>query len=274
MAGIRRDVVCNPVVNEYLYDNMIKSSYEQRRGFSGRYRRAFVNSKSARRFATKSTLEEKAIVLAKLGIPFAWAFNLSKQKLSKLFDEHGGGTANEVTKAMMEENILVVTARQIMEYLGLMASNANGETWMLNRDFFTAGYKIPEFRKILINPENNLVRESRECSKEVARLMYDTILCNALCDNDFGIPENSMLILLHFYTLSAHFIAEEELQIKFKPVFGLVKTGIAIKRLVEAKLIEKTGDSSVRRKKFFLTGLGSDTVLKFQKRIFNFSKFT
>lgn len=267
----KRNTILNPYLNEFVYDQMVKATTEQKIKLGGRLLKYMKNSRVAKAFATKSTIEDKAIMLAKLGVSFSWCLNLSKQKLNEIYEEHSESTASKLSNAMLKEKVFVVTDKQIMSFLGIMAANCHGETYMMNRDFFTMGYKVKEFRKEFSNPTNREIKEGVLIAKDLSRLFLGAMTASRFSDGIFGISSFSLELLMYLYSREKEYITEEEIRSYFGSLYRNFKLTTAIKNLSEAMYIEKGEGDFVRSYK--VTAWGADTVLKFERKVFNLEKF-
>lgn len=270
--GLRKDIITNPYLSEYVYDVAINLTNEQRKRLDFKHLKALKNSRTTKAFATSSTIEEKAIFLGKVGIEFGWYLNLTKQKLNDIYEKHSGEKMSLIN-TMLVDKLMVISNREMMQFLGLMASNCHSDLWMMNREFFNAGHRAAAFKKSFANPTNTAVKETVQFAKENAKFAMDSSMAFDFCVEDFGLTKNSMYILIYLFVKSSYHVEEEQIKNQFRGLTTVDKIGKAIFKLQETKNIEKSSDSSVRRRKFIITGIGRDTVLKFQKKIFNLSNF-
>lgn len=262
----KRDVIVNPFVSEFVYDNIVNSTIEQRRFLNGKYMRIGRNSRAARGFSTKSTAEEKALMLAKLGVPFAWLFNIDEKKLKELFDDQHNFSPVRMTDKLLSEKMFVVTDKQFMQFAGLMASNCHSETYMINRDFLKANYRLKEWKKEYSNTSLSEAKDATPASKDIAKMVSNAIMFSKYTDGEYGINDAEVAVLMFMYSKQKEFIEMDEMRVHFNGIYRNFKLVRCLNTLVKAKYVEK-GEGNWDGM-YKTTGWGNDIALKFQKRMF------
>lgn len=265
----KRDVLLNPVVSEYLYDCMVNATNEQKSNLKLKYLKAIKNSKTAKVFSAKSTMEEKAILLAKLGIRFSWVFNLSKQRLNELVK--GKEKPSKLADIMLSEKVMIVTDKQVLQYLNLMAANCHSEVYMMNRDFLKVGYTLTDWKKDHYNTNLQEVKDSFKATKDMCKLMVGAMINSKLSVTMFGIPETAFTILLFMYSKDKEFLTESEIKLQFNGIYRNFKIGKSTNELLRASYIEKSFLTSA--KEYRVTSMGAEAVLRFEKKIFETQNF-
>lgn len=263
----KRDVLLNPVVSEFVYDCLMKTTVEQKKSLNGKYLKATRTSRTAKAFALKSTMEEKAILLSKLGVQFSWNFNLTKKRLKELFDGKDYVRPSQLADIMLKEKVVIVTDKQIVQYLGLMAANCHSEIWLMNRDFLRAGHLVKDWRKEYFSATVSHVRNSNSTTRGIAKLLVNSIATTKLCESILGIPETSLSVLLYMYSREAEFIPELDVRNFFNNLYRGFKIATAINDLVASKYIERGYLKT--EKEYRVTGMGIEAALRFQKRMFS-----
>lgn len=267
----KRSILVNPFVNEYVYDQMMKVTVEQKRLLNGKYLKALRNSRTAKTFATKSTIEEKAILLAKLGIDFAWTFNISKEKLNEICEEGGIGKATEMANKMLLEKLMVVTGKQVLNLLGFMAANCHSEVYMMNRDFFKVGHRIKAWRKEYSSTTNKEMRDALIVSREMAKIFANSIMMSKDMEGAYGVGEVGLVTLLFIMSKQKEYVSEHEIKLYFNSVYRNFRVYNSVKILLDGKYIDRS--YATKEKAYKITGMGIDLALKFQKKIMNLENF-
>lgn len=267
----RRDVVVNPFVSEYLYDTIINATVEQRRFLNGKYLKVGRNKRKARAFSVNSTLEEKALMFTKLGIPFAWVFNLDRTQLKQFQEESDGYSNVQLTDKMLQARCFVVTDKQFMLFSNLMASNSHSETWMLNRAFHQAAYRIKEWRQAYGNVPLEDAKVSLPAGRDMAKVMLNAIIFSKYAEGLFEINETEIAVLLYIFSKEKEFIPLEELRNHFNGIYRNFKLVRCLNSLLKAQYVEKGMGKWV--KDYRITSWGIDTALKFEKRVFALENF-
>ncbi len=262
-------IVSNPFLNAYTYDLMYRLNPEQKKLLNGRYLKYAKNSTSATNFSNTADIEERAIFLAKLGVPFAWVFgDLNDKTLTEIYHTYKKEGQAKAMDKIAKQDVFVVTNREIMKLLGLMASNLHTETFLINRGYYKAGYHLKNWKKEIVKPQNESIKEAHADSKELARMMYITMLSQKDIPGFAGITDCGMAILLFLFSKDSHDTPETDIRGKIQPTFPSAKVTLGLKKLVDCQFLERSFRDP-KRKAYSITGLGIDMAMKFQKRIFN-----
>lgn len=262
----KRDILTNPCVSEFVYDTIVNSTIDQKKFLNGKFLRVGRTSRTAKAFSVSSGMEERALVLAKLGVPFAWVFNISEKKLKELYDDRHSFNQVKLADKMIEEKMFVITDKEFMQYAGLMASSCHSETWILNRDFLKVHYHLREWRRDYENATNKETKEGIAASKEIAKLITNSIIFSKYSDGTYGINEQEIAVLMYMYSKQKEFIELKQLKIHFNGIYRNFKLVRAINTLLKNQYVEKgVGQFEDNCR---ITGWGVDIVLKFQKRVF------
>jgi hypothetical protein len=267
----KRDVIVNPFVSEFIYDVIINATLDQRRILNGKYAKVGRSKRKARAFSVTSTLEEKALMLAKLGVPFAWVFNLEKGKFQELKGSMKQMNTAQISDKMLNEKYFVITDKQFLFFANLMASNSHSETWLMNRDFLNAAYRLSEWKQNYSNIKLSEAKDALPAAREMAKIMMNTIMFSSYADSTFDINEAETAILLYFLSKEKEFIAEDELKLFFNGIYRNFKLVRAINTLLKAKYIEK-GEGEWA-KQYRITGWGVDIALRFEKKVFSLENY-
>ncbi len=267
----KRDVIVNPFVSEFIYDAIVNATVEQRRFLNGKFLKVGRSMRKARSFSVNSTLEEKALMLTKLGIPFAWVFNVEKSKLKQLKEDAGEYTNVMLADKMLAEKYFVITDKQFMLFANQMASNCHSETWLLNRDFVQASYRLLEWRQTYGSLTLSTAKDTTVAAREMGKVMMNTIIFSKYAEGIFDINEAEIAVLLYFISKEREYITEVELKATFNGVYRHFKLIRAINTLVKSQYIEK-GEGN-KTKQFRITSWGIDTAMKFQKRVFSLENY-
>lgn len=266
----KRQLLVNPVLCQYVYDVLLTTTPHERLNLSGKYLKAAKHSKTALTFSVNSTYEEKAILLAKLGKPFFWGIGISRDEMKKLMDENTFGQ-KELTDRAIKDRFVAVADKQFIQFAGLLAASCHGETWMLNRQFLTVGYRMKEWKKEYANTTHTEMKESRQASKEIAKLQVLTLMLSEMVPEICGVTKPALDVLLWMFGREKEFIALRDLKTVFSGIHRNFKVVSSVTQLREANYIEKSYLS--KEIEYKVTALGADAVMRFQKRVFNTENF-
>jgi len=266
----KRQILVNPVINEFVFDCLMTSTVESRKNLTDRYLRAARHSKTATAFANSSTFEEKVILLSKLGINFAWVFNVDEKKVREMMKDNRYEQQN-VINHMIENKAIVVSDKQFMQYLGLLSSNVHSETWVMNREFLKVGLRMKQWKKEYYNTTHNETRTGRYASMDISKLLFYSSAVSDNMEGIVGITATAMQVLLYMYSKQKEFISLSEVKAVLTGIQRNFKISRSITQLKNAKYIEKSYLSD--EPEYKVTALGADAVLRLQKRIFNAENF-
>lgn len=267
----KKQIILDPFVSEFVYYCIMNSTVEQRKQLNGKFLYATRTSKKAKTFSVKSTDEEKRILLSKLGIEFAWVFNIDKQKLDTLFETSGKKTLLELNKMMIEQRVMVVTDKQVMTFLGVMASNCHSESWLINREYMSFGYRVKEWRKEYEHPTNREIKESLMSMRDMAKVMLNTILAAKSIEDQFGVSETAMTVLLYLVSRQKEFVTEFEMKTYLRGLYREFRINVALKSLMLSRHIEKNVGAT--RPEYRITSIGINVAMNFQKKAITLLNF-
>jgi hypothetical protein len=262
-------IVSNPFLNAFTYDVAYGLTPEQKRNLNGRYLKYVRNDKTATTFANTADIEERAIFFAKIGMPFAWVFgDLNNDALTEIYHTYKKQGQAKALDKTAEQKVFVVTNREIMRLLGLMASNVHTETYMLNRDFHKAGYHTQNWKKEIVVPHNEAVKEGLHSSRELARILTTTLLSVKDIPAFAGITDCSMAILLFLFSKDSADTLEIDIRAKIQPSFMPSKVTLGLRKLVECQYLERSFRDT-KKIAYSITAIGISVAMRFQKRLFD-----
>ena len=267
----KRDVIVNPFVSEFIYDAIVNSTIDQRRFLNGKFLKVGKSIRKARAFSVNSTLEEKALMLTKLGVKFAWVFGLDKKQLKQIEEESGEYTNVQLTDRLLQEKAFVITDKQFMLFSNLMASNCHSETWMMNKAFHQASYRIKEWRKNYASVPIVDSKDGVVAARDMAKIMLNTIIFSKYAEGLFDVNEAETAVLLYFLSKEREFIPDAELKLAFNGVYRNFKLVRCLNTLVNAQYVEK-GEGRFKGT-YRITSFGIDVAMKFEKKVFSLENF-
>lgn len=267
----KRDVIVDPFVSEFIYDVIINATLDQRRFLNGKYQKVGRSQRKARAFSVTSTLEEKALMLTKLGVSFAWVFGIDKGKFKELMQGMKGMSNTQITDKMLQEKMFVITDKQFAFYSGILAANSHSETWLLNRQFLDAAYRLNEWKQTYGSIPVGEAKNVTPAARYMAKMMLNTIIFSNYVVGAFDINDAEMAVLLYFFSKEKEFLTLDELKSRFNSVYRNFKLIKAVKTLLNAKYIEQ--GQGEWAKQYRMTGWGVDIALRFEKKVFSLENY-
>jgi len=263
----KRDIVSNTFFNEYVYDCALESTIDKKRFLNGKLMGTTATKKKLRQFTVNSSIEDKILMLGKLGMPCAIIFNCDREKLAQLKKRVKGMSNNKISEILVKEEIFAFTDKELLMFAGVMASNCHSETALLNRDYLNSSMKLNEWRQSERQSSTKDSKDSIQSCREIAKFMYSTIMLSNFSEGHFGISDMQMAVLLYFLSKERAFISLDELKIAFNGVYRVFRVLVCVRRLVKSHFLEVgIGEYSGKYK---LTGWGLEIAMKFQKKVFS-----
>lgn len=256
------------VLNEYIFDLLWNITTEERRHLNRRQLNALVSAGAAKRYVTSTGLEDKLVLLAKMGVEFGLYFgNIDGKRISRLQETHKKKGGDAVIKEMQEERIFILSSREVCQFMNLLSSYAHSENYMLNRQFLKVAHRLNKWKewKSELNDE---YAESVEASKEIARFSYQLLNMTKYMDGLTGVSTDSLMILLYLFRFKSNFVEDGELMMRIVPSITKNKYTYAIKKMEKEFFIERK--AATKNKQWQITAKGVDTVMKFQKTLLNY----
>lgn len=215
LMRIKNTIPVDTVLNEFVYTVLFKADYEQKRLLKGKYFRASISEKTARKFSDSSSLEDKMYVLSHLGFEFYFVINRSQKALAGLKNilpvMETGKKAASSTK-ISEKGLFVTSEREILRTLGLAARITHHPSYYLDLEVLRQGYHINKWSKIYAQTKDYAYRESDESSRRICISFFNAILESKNAHGKLKCTENELLILLYLYGTTAIETKEEELR--------------------------------------------------------------
>jgi hypothetical protein len=256
----------DPFLNQFIFDCLWTSTKDQRIKLKGTEIKHLKSDKTARNFATKSTFEEKIALLARLNVPFFFGFGTMDNKvLTDIHKRYKEEKSLAAINAIIEKKVFVVTSKEVMMYLSLMASNVHSDSWVMNRDYLKMGYHVNNWRKDVVTPSDDATNESLHSARQLAKVMVNSVLLSKFGEEWGGLNEVGICILLFAFSKNKFDLVESDIRTFFEPMYYPSKITLSIKKcLANHYLMQSFKDP--KRKAYRLTGLGVDAAMSFQKK--------
>jgi hypothetical protein len=263
-------ILHDPILSEYVYDFIHLCSEENKKKLNAAQLRAIKNPKSVKRFAVKSTMDEKLAMLSKLGASFALMIFptglFSKKSIKDLFTKYNHEKIKDRVDAILQDKVMAITDRQITLISQLMANTAHSDSYLLSRDFHKIGQHILNWEE----PENALTEaslENLEYLNVISKVIFNSIMGSKhltvnKVNNDLDIN-----ILLHLLLKRNRYVAKSEIDTIFRPYYKIATITSAVKRLMENVYIDSNPSSKTRE--YIITSLGIEEAMSFIKKTMN-----
>lgn len=261
------------VIAEYVYTVIYNMTPKEKSSLPGYLYRQINNEKRAKKFAYKSSTDQKRELLSYLSIGFFWTLvNLKtitdKQYLGvlKKFQEDYPVAS---LKEMSERGLCVTNDLEYSFILGQMSQVITSGVYVRNMESMRVGSFIRGWSKRM------------NISKEAEEIELDAINISKLTDAYFvnqkyvesitGVTEHEFRILNHLYQKRNSYYPIEHIWAKFAGDIPQRKLSFSINKLVKELFIQKHFDW--RRKEYSITKLGIQIVHKFNQSLFKSFSF-
>jgi hypothetical protein len=267
----KKILINSPIINELVFDYLYNLTPAQKQKFSLKELRAIKSAKKARAFVDRSTLDEKLLLLAKLGVGFSFILHdtntlMTKREIKARYEKYTNMSAVENLQSMSDEKFVVLTDRILINYLNLMGNQTHSDVYMLNLDFHKVGESINAWKKE--KPSVNSLRKSLEYAIVINRLLLHSAIEHKKIR---GVNESSdidLMLLMYFYSKQNGYVLRETIKQDFDGYYKMTKIGACLKRLRDELLIDRN-PVHVNNEEYQITGLGIDKVMSFLKKIIN-----
>lgn len=262
----KRILINSPTINELVFDKLYNMNEQQRLKFTPKELRAFKSSKKARVFVERSTLDEKLLILAKLGI--GWAFELfggaSFTPASDRYKKYEEMTKLQMVDEAVNENFVVLTDRVAMNYLSVMSDLTHSDVYLLNLDFHKVGSAIMGWKKIW-EPDTKSLQESIENAAIINRLILNSLLEAKKMRGSSDVADIEFVLLLFLYDNRKEYVPREMIINRFAGLYKKTIITTAIKRMVDKNhSFRNPVYSNIHE--YQITSLGISAIMDFHKR--------
>ena len=165
-------LVNSPIINELTFDYLFTMTADQRKLFTPKELRFIRTAKRARQFVSSATIDEKLLLLAKLGVQFSFIIHREKFPLPHIkewYEKYKEMAADDFLKEMTDQKFVVLNDRVLVNFLNVMATFSHSDSYLLNLDFHKVGFFINNWKKFEKPNEQN-IQEFLEYAKVINRL--------------------------------------------------------------------------------------------------------
>ncbi len=158
--------------SEYFFNIFSNLTHEQKLRLDASEKYLFRSEMSIRRFADQGTLEEKVVILTKLG--YDWFFGLYPvgkdlpAVMKKAYRQHTiKNTRAEVIQDMIESHVFILDNKAVATALAMMGQNNHSDAFYINRHFFQLPkmleqYELSSSKLFEFFTSQNPIKESAE----------------------------------------------------------------------------------------------------------------
>jgi hypothetical protein len=264
----KRILINSPVINELTFDYLFSLTSEQREKFAPKELRAIKTAKKARQFVEKTTLDEKLLTLAKLGVGFSFILHnnnpLTARHIKEKYEKYKDMAKDKYLQEMTNEKFVVLTDRVLINFLNVLGNLSHSDMYLLNLDFHKIGQFIHQWKRF-DRPDTNSIQEAIEYAKLINRFSLNVAIQVKKVKGVSEIADLDLLLLMYFYDLKAQYVRRETVEAHFGGIYKKTLIASALKRLVEKLLIDRNPIFS-NIVEYQITSLGNSSVMNFHRK--------
>lgn len=264
----KRIVVNSPILNEVVFDYLYNLTPEQKLKFSPKELRAVKSAKKAREYAEKLTIDEKLLLLAKVGVKFAFVLHSSERfmqrEIKERHDRYKEMSKDKLVQELSDERVVVLTDKVLTNFLTVMGDLTHSDVYLLNLDFHKVGRSINQW-KPNTPPNSPMMSELLEYAALINRLSLNVAIEVKRIKGVSEIADLDILLLMYFYENQKKYVTRGTIELHFGGIYKKTLITAAIKRLFEKLYIERNPVYSTIHE-YQITSLGISTIMDFHKR--------
>lgn len=271
---VKKASIDNPFFNEFVYDIIYKATWAQKRKLNGSFYKIIQSEKAAKAWIKKSSIEEKDILLAQLGVRFFKVYANTEistvQGLKDIMDKYGLKKRVSSLNELIKQNFFVSSDKQFINLLCFMSSSCHTITYLLNRDYAKSSYKLTKWQKDANIETDTQIKDAIEGSNYVSQFMLHTMMAKEYMPENVGLDENELRILLYLFPRDAVYTPRTEIHNFFNGVISKGKVTNAINRMIEDRILER---NMLELLSYSITGRGKEIGHDHMKRVFHATNF-
>lgn len=265
--NIKRRIIHDTYLDEFLYSLMFNSTRQQRERFPPEFIGVFRTSRDAKGFIAKATMEQKLYFLSLLGVEWFLLCGTRKnatKDLKEIVAKFKNESHSAGLNAITDKNIFVISGDQFIDYLGIMASMTHRKNYSYNVDLMKTGYHLHKWKKDVDYKNYNEISENNESYESIVKFVKSILLHNISIEANHAIKQTDLLILAYLYESKGAYVAHDAICDYFGGIFKKVVISTSIKLLRDINLIRISAIAD--KKEYSITPLGIDKLNKFIKK--------
>lgn len=270
----KKVTIDNPFFNEFVYDILQKATWEQKRRLPGNMYKVITNERSARIWIKRSSIEEKDVVLALLGIKYFKIYANSEasslKELKDILASYGLNKRVSGLNDLIRQNFFVYSDKEVISLFSLMAAGCHSLTYLLNRDYAKTSYGFLKWQKDADLATDTEIKEAIEGAKMIATFSLKAMLIGSYFPNGLGLTENEFKVLVYFYPKKHTYVPRGTIHDDFNGYLSTIKVTTALRKLWEAKYLEREAD---KKTNYSITARGIKAVHDYMNAIFHAMNF-
>ncbi len=201
----------------------------------------FVKTQSAAKgFAEKASLEQRLVMLSRLGINWKiWLApqdGMDKKIMVETLEKYKEDNRLESVNKMIGEKHFVFGDRDLMIILGMMSQNCHSETYRVNREYSKMAREIIDGEERMANVD--LMKSSFEDYRILLRFCFAALMNQDFFDGECSFSQKDIMIL-QFLMLNRNGFVEMGTMVKKFNQYKKVTITNTVYKLFKTKYVEK-----------------------------------
>lgn len=260
---MRRTIINNAAVNELTFDVLFHLSQPDKSHLlTAKELRATKSAKTARQFASKMSLDERAILFAKIGISYSLIIHATDWNRKEWYKKVKDLTKGQQLTEASNIKLVVVNDRKVTNFLNLMANITHSDGYLLNMDFHRVGHFVNTWKDAIPDADN--LAEAADYAKMINKLclVNNLAMKNVRGETDMG--DLDLNLLMYLCDCGHRYVSRGAIDGYFGGIYKKTLITASVKRLVEKTLIER--NPAVRQPEYEITSFGSRAVMNFHSK--------
>lgn len=205
----------DPDFSQFLFEAMSRVPKKILAELDDKELRIFRNQKTMRRFADNDGWEEKILLLARIGISFTMTFAPLESRLDELMEKVQDDNLDKsdrlsLIKAMAEDQIFVISSKDILLSSHMMAQNSHHQVYVLSYPYLEVSQKLADLKSIQ-DPFNMKYKGVQQGFDDMAAILLATLRAEDAIKVGAGVTTGEMKVLLALYGKRTGYMHSDEL---------------------------------------------------------------
>lgn len=260
---MRKVLINDPIVIELAFDALFHLSQPDKKDkLTAKELRATKTAKRARHFAGQMTLDEAAILFAKIGISYTLVIHGSDWKMKEWYAKVKDMTKAQQLADASKIKLVMLNNRTVTNFLNVTANLTHSDGYLLNMDFHRVGHFVNTWKDAV--PDANNIGEAQDYAKMINKLALVQNMAMKSIRGITDIGDLDLNLLMYLYDAGARYVGRVILDNYFGGVYKKTLITAAIKRLLEKSLIER--NPTIRFPEYQITSFGTTAVMDFHTK--------
>jgi len=259
-----KQLIHSPIINELCYDFITGITTEDRKKFPNSVLNNIATPYKAKRFVNTSSLDEKLLLLTRLGVQFSFIIHnknpFNTKEIKARYEKYKGMAHDQLASEMAQEKVVVLSDRILINFLNVMSRLSHTDTYLLNMDFHRVGKAMVQWQDRI-----DMQGEAIEYARLINRLVLNAAIALKTVKHYHLAAEIDQIILMHLYEKQGQYVPRETIYRIFS-LFRRTAITAGIKRLFDRVFIERNPEET-NQYEYQITSLGKESIMEFHTKI-------